>query len=105
MNNKIITAFTKLINSDVLKNIYPMVDHITITKFQENPNFGSYTMSVNIYLNDPSINKNNMYKKELDPHYLTGFHIKNLAKYLGIELTRVLFKLFGPDGELLLDWD
>jgi hypothetical protein len=99
------SSFEKLINSDLLKNIYPMIDHIDITSFRDNPNFIAYDMSVNIYLNDPTIHKNNMYEKEFDPHYLVEHHMKHLANYLSIQLVKIGFKLFGPDGELLLNWE
>ena len=49
---KLIKAFSKLINSDVLKSIYPMLDHIDIDRVNDNPNFIGYDMSVNIFLND-----------------------------------------------------
>jgi hypothetical protein len=102
---KLIKAFSKLINSDVLKSVYPMLDHIDIVKVKDNPNFVGYDMSVDIFLNDSSIDKNNMYAKDFDPHYLVGNHLKNLSKYLGIDFHRITFKLYSPDGELLLNWD
>jgi hypothetical protein len=40
-----------------------------------------------------------------DPHYLVEKHLKELSKYLGLEFHRITFKLFGPDGKLLLNWD
>lgn len=98
-------SFTKLLNSGLIKSIYPMVDHITITKFKENPNFIAYDMNIDIYLNDSTITKDNMYRKEFDPHYLAEKYVKNLANYLGTQIIRVGFKLFGPDGELLLNWE
>jgi hypothetical protein len=101
----LIKSFTKLLNSGLIKSIYPMVDHITITKFKENPNFIAYDMNIDIYLNDSTITKDNMYQKEFDPHYLAEKYVKNLANYLGTQIIRVGFKLFGPDGELLLNWD
>jgi hypothetical protein len=105
MNEKIITAFSKLINSDVLKSIYPMLDHIDIVKVKDNTHFIGYDISVNIFLNDPSINKNNMYTKDFDPHYLVEKHLKDLSKYLGVDFHKITFKLYSPDGELLLNWD
>ncbi len=45
---KLIKAFSKLINSDVLKSIYPMLDHIDIVNVKDNPNFIGYDMSLNI---------------------------------------------------------
>jgi len=104
-DEKIIKAYSKLINSDVLKSIYPMVDNIYISKIKDNPNFIGYDMSVNIILNDPTIDKNNMYSMNFDPHYLVEKHLKDLSKYLGLEFHRIVFKLYSPDGELLLDWD
>ena len=102
---KLIKAYSKLINSDVLKSVYPMLDHIDIVKVKDNPNFVGYDMSVDIFLNDSSIDKNNMYTKDFDPHYLVGKHLKNLSKYLGLEFHRITFKLFGPDRDLILNWD
>jgi hypothetical protein len=46
-----------------------------------------------------------MYEKEFDPHYLVEHHMKHLANYLSIQLVKIGFKLFGPDGELLLNWE
>lgn len=102
---KLIKAYSKLIDSDVLKSIYPMLDHIYISKIKDNPNFIGYDMSVNIILNDPTIDKNNMYSMNFDPHYLVEKHLKDLSKYLGLEFHRITFKLYSPDGELLLNWD
>ena len=62
-------------------------------------------MSVNIFLNDSSITKHNMYEKDFDPHYLTDKYIKDLSKYLGLDMFNIKFKLYGPDGNLLLNWD
>lgn len=102
---KIINAYSKLINSDLLKSIYPMLDHISIDKIKDNPNFIGYDMSLNIFLNDSTIDKNNMYEMNFDPHYLVEKHLKDLSKYLSLEFHRITFKLYSPDGELLLNWD
>jgi len=104
MNDKVISAFSKLVNSEVLKSIYPMVDHIDITSLKKNPLFQGYDMQINIYLNDPDINNHNMYQMKFDPHYLADHHIENFSKYLGIKLRSVGFKLYSSDGELLLNW-
>lgn len=102
---KVITAYSKLINSDVLKSIYPMLDHIDINSIKDNPNFIGYEMSVNIFLNDPIIDKNNMYSRNFDPHYLVEKYLKDLSKYLGIDFHQIKFKLYSPNGELILNWD
>jgi hypothetical protein len=102
---KLIKSFSKLLNSYVLKCIYPFLDHIDIFNLKDNPKFFGYYMSLNIFLNDPTIDKNNMYEMNFDPHYLVEKHLKHLSKYLGLEFHRITFKLYSPDGELLLNWD
>jgi hypothetical protein len=37
MDKRLVKGFEKLINSDVIKNIYPMIDHIDIKNFRWNP--------------------------------------------------------------------
>lgn len=105
VDKKIISAYSKLINSDVVKNIYPMIDNIEIIEFKEHPRFNNaYNMSINIYLNDPTITMNNMYKKNFDPFYLVEKHLKDLSKYLGLEFGKIGFKVYGPDKDLILSW-
>jgi hypothetical protein len=104
MDDKLISAFSKIINSDLLKSVYPMVDHIDIVSLEKNPFFQGYDMYINIYLNNPKINKFNMYKHNFDPHYLVDNHIQNLSKYMGIKLRSVRFQVHSVDGEILVDW-
>jgi len=98
------SSFEKLINSDLLKNIYPMIDHIDITSFRDNPNFIAYDMSVNIYLNDPTIHKHNMYEKEFDPHYLVEYHIKSYFPYFNLKNLVIDYIVWGPDGDIVYSW-
>jgi hypothetical protein len=100
----LISSYSKLLNSDILKLQYPMLDRITVNRIIENPNFIGYDMSINIYLNDPRIDKNNMYRMGFNPSDLIK-EIKRLSEYIGTELRNVNFKLFGPDKELILNWD
>ena len=37
VTNTIKNAYLKLINSDIIKNVYPMVDHIDIVEFKKLP--------------------------------------------------------------------
>ncbi len=104
MESRIKSSFEKLINSELIKDVYPMVDHIDVTEIVEHPLFYGYKMFINIFLNDPSINKNNMYNSNFDPHYLADKHIKSLSKYIGVDLVDVNFKVYSPDGELILNW-
>ena len=82
-----------------------MIDHVDIISLDKSDRRSGYDLSVSIFLNDPSITKNNMYQKDFDPHYLVEKHIKDLSKYLGIDLNYIGFKLYGPDGDLILNWD
>lgn len=77
-----------------------MVDKIEVLEF-EDLNF----MIFKIYLNDPTIDKNNMYKKGLDPHYLVDTHAKKYLKYFGIPTNKKFgFVVISPLGEKILDW-
>ena len=103
-NEKLIKSLTKLLNSDIVKNEYPMIDHVEIANIKDNPNFIGYDGLFIIFLNDPKINKNNMYSMHFDPHYLIDVYLKNLSKYVGIDFHRMNFRLYSPDGELILNW-
>ena len=94
MDDKLISAFSKIINSDILKSVYPMVDHIDIVSLEKNL----------FYHNNPEINKFNMYKHNLDPHYLVDNHIQALSKYFGIKLRSVQFQVYGVDGDLIANF-
>ncbi len=75
----------------MVKNIYPMIDHIDIISVEEHPLYVGYIMSIKIYLNDPSINEDNMYELNFDPHYLAEYYIKKYSKYFGLDLVNVTF--------------
>jgi hypothetical protein len=98
-------GLSKLFNSDVIKSIYPMVDHIDVVDIKDVAERNGYDLEVEIYLNDPEIDKHNMYKKGFDPHYLADKHLKKYSKYLiGVEVKRVGWKLYDSNGELILNW-
>ena len=104
MEPRIKTAFEKLINSELIKDIYPMVDHIDITDMVEHPLYYGDILSIKIFLNDPSITKDNMFQSDFDPHYLADKHIRGLSKYLGLDIVDVTFKVYNPDGKLIFNW-
>jgi hypothetical protein len=114
MNEKILTAFSKLINSDVIKNIYPMVDHIDVKSMEwiENPYSETgyfhrqkpgYLINIDIVVDSPDMTHENMYDFEFDPHYLADHHIESLSKYLGIDIKGVIWSVHNIDGELISD--
>jgi hypothetical protein len=104
MDKRIISAFSKLINSDVIKDVYPMLERIEIVDIVEHPHrmYEGYNMNINIFLNDPSINEENIFQSDLDPLWLTDRHITDLSKYLGFRLYNIHFKLYGYDGDLIM---
>jgi hypothetical protein len=103
-----IKGLEKLANSGIIKNIYPMVDHIKIhvneDKQFKHHNWAPDTIDVDIFLNDPNINKNNMYEMELDPHYLIETHLKQYFPYFNIDNTIVDFIVWGTEGEIVHSW-
>lgn len=91
--------FNKMANSKPIKTIYPMIDHIKINKV---PN---YIWVVQVYLNDETIDGNNIYSKGLDPHYLVDFHLKKLKNYLSIkDNLKFGFVIFDSNGENIYDF-
>jgi len=104
MNKSQIKGLKKILNSELIKDVYPMVDHIDVwymgTKnrqtWREIPMY-----HVEIYLNDPSIYDFNMYEKGLDPHYLVDYHLKNYLNYLGIDKSSQIFSfnVYSPSGQ------
>ena len=102
-----IVGLKKLVNSNIIKKIYPMIDHIDVNVYTSRFVLSDKNkrLDFDIHLNDPKITEENMWDKGFDPHYLVEKHLKDLSKYLGLEFHRITFKLYSPDGELLLDWD
>ena len=103
-----IKGLQKLANSGIIKNIYPMVDHITIHANEEkqfkHQKWAPKTIDVDIFLNDPNINKNNMYEMEFDPHYLIDYYLKQYFSYFNIDNTMVDFIVWGSDGNIIESW-
>jgi hypothetical protein len=95
----------KLVNSSAIKDIYPMVDRIEINY---DPELGSYKnferFDLDIFINDPTITKDNMYNKEFDPHYLAEHHIKKYLPYFNIDKVVLNFIVWGPDGNIVTSY-
>jgi hypothetical protein len=98
-------TLNKLLNSDYIKNIYPMVDHIkTKVIWDGDEEYPFYDIFLQIYVNDEDITKFNMFEKGLDPHYLIDFYMIDLLKFVNvsrIDLKQVYIKVIGPNGELI----
>jgi len=105
-----IKALKKLVNSGIIRTIYPMIDTIDVNVNNENISFGKlYPMiELIIKLNDPKINSENIWNKsEFDPYYLVDKYLRELLPYIGINnnTTLVKFKAFSPDGKLIIKGD
>ena len=82
-----------------------MVDHIKIRDDDYETERGNKRISVDIFLNDENITKDNMYDMELDPHYLVEYHLKNYFPYFNMDKVVVDFIVWGPDGNIIYSWD
>ena len=97
-----IKGLEKLINSSVIKDIYPMVDHLEIRHDEDFiTQRGNRRIDVDIFLNDPTITKENMYDRELDPHYLVEYHIKSYFPYFDLKNIAMDFIVWGPDENII----
>jgi hypothetical protein len=100
----------KLINSPLIKDIYPMIDNVeskVIWDGDEDHPF--YRIKLNFILNDPTINDENLYVKGFDPHYLIDYYLMDLLKMAGINrntgtIENIFFTVTGPDGEHIYGW-
>ena len=99
--NTIKDAYSKLINSDIIKKVYPMVDHIDIVEFKKLPELSIYDLSVNIFVDDLDMTVENMYDSNFDPHWLTDHYLKNIAKYLGLNIRILKFNVYDTNGRFI----
>ena len=99
-----IQGLEKLANSGIIKNIYPMVDHVEIRNGNIVTQRGNTLLNIDIFLNDESITSENMYERELDPHYLIEKHLKQYFPYFDIDKIVTDFIVWGPDGSIIHSW-
>jgi hypothetical protein len=53
-----------------------------------------------IFLNDSSINGDNMYVKNFDPHYLVDKHVRDVIPFLGLDKRIKIFgHVMNPKGK------
>ena len=93
----------KLLNSDYIKKVYPMVDNIkTKVVWDGDEKYPFYDISVKIYVNDEDMTAFNMFEKGLDPYYLIEYHMMDLLKFVDVskrDITQVYIRVIGPNGE------
>ena len=99
-----ILGLKKLVNSNIIKKIYPMIDHIDVNVYTSRSVISDkyQWLGFDIHLNDPEITEENMWDKGFDPHYLVDYHIRKLLPYLSLEnILSLSFHVFSPTGELI----
>lgn len=98
-----IDGLNKLVNSSVIKDIYPMVDRIDISQdgVFGMPDGKYYRLDIDIHLNNPDIDHNNMYDMGFDPHYLVDYHLRKYLPYFNIDKVIIDFIVWGPEGNVI----
>jgi hypothetical protein len=93
-------SLQKLINSDIIKNIYPVIGNIDVHYYESEVGVIRDYLILDIYLNNPEANKDNMWDEfQLDEHYLIDHHIRKLLPYIGIdnEKTGIRYRIYDTD--------
>jgi hypothetical protein len=93
----------KLLNSDYIKKVYPMIDNIkTRVVWDGDEEYPFYDIMIKIYVNDEDMTTFNMFEKGLDPHYLIDSYMVDLLKFVEVsrrDLNQVYIRVLGPNGE------
>lgn len=92
------SGLEKLLNSSFIKDIYPMVDRITIDELNEDNGTLTYTVK----LNTSDIKYETMYENGLDPHYLNDHHVKQALTFVGLKLPNRSFDVYKKNGDYLV---
>ena len=105
IENTQIKGLEKLLNSDVIKNIYPIVDRIEVHN-SENPVIGvlENTLHLNIYLNEPIENGDDLWDEfNFDEHWMVDHHIRKLLPYLGFDndKTSIRFSVYDTNMDMI----
>jgi hypothetical protein len=103
-----IRGLEKLLNSDIIKNIYPVIDKIEVHNSDNPFEYLENTLHLNIYLNNPEANKENLWDKfNFDEHYLVDHHVRNLLPYLSIDndKTSIRFRVYDANFDVIITND
>lgn len=94
---KLDKSLTKLLNTEIFKDIYPMIDNVEVYDIDL-----INTLFLVIKVKDPEMTRDNMYQKGLDPHYLIDRHLVPLLPYFGVPRSkRIGFKVLGPENNFI----
>lgn len=100
-NNKIIHSLLKMMNSSLIKDIYPMVDEIKITDINIDGDKRDNFMDIEIIVDSPDMDYNNMYDMYFDPHYLVDYHVRSMLPYISLEIPNISFTVNSKDGHFI----
>ena len=99
-----IKGLEKLLNSDVIKNIYPIVDKIEVHNSNKPLDVLEDTLHLNIYLNQP-IEYGDVFGNipQFDEHWMVDHHVRRLLPYLGIDndKTSIRFSVFNTNMDMI----
>ena len=104
IENTQIKGLEKLLNSDVIKNIYPIVDKIEVHNSNKPLDVLEDTLHLNIYLNQP-IEYGDVFGNipQFDEHWMVDHHVRRLLPYLGIDNDKTLirFGVFNTNMDMI----
>jgi len=90
-------SLNKIVNSDLIKSIYPMVKKIEVEY-----SYKSKMYTAHIYVDDWNMTCRNQYERGMDCDYLTDYHILNLFPYIGLPSDSPIDNvLWGPNNEII----
>lgn len=91
-------SLTKLMNNDLIKEIYPMIEKVEVYEWD-------FLIIVKINVNDPEMTESNMYERGLDPHYLIDKHMSKFLPYYSVNKHKKIgFVVVGVDGNVIDRW-
>lgn len=92
-----ISALTKLLNSSLITDVYPMVKEVLGYKLDEDRDYLYLKIIVDDY-----ITYHNMYDNEFDPHYLVEYHIKRILPYVSLNITKFEWDVYTISGRYVV---
>jgi hypothetical protein len=104
IENTQIKGLEKLLNSDVIKNIYPIVGEIEVHNSDNPFDVLENTLHLNIYLNEPIEHGDDLWDKfNFDEYWMVDHHVRRLLPYLGIDndKTSIRFSVYDTNMDMI----
>jgi hypothetical protein len=104
INDSQIKGLEKLINSDVIKGIYPIISEIEVHNTENPFDYLDGTLHLNIYLKEPIEHGDDLWDKyQFDEHWMVDHHIRKLLPYLGIDnnKTSIRFNIYDANIDMI----